>query len=138
MLLQDNEGLSNDLMIGFLVSLLSHMSPINEVIRPKFIDQRHAFETQFSGMAGIPFSYEDFERTREQLVNDIQSKLTENNRLFLMSFKEGTPDWEKFIVRNAKELPAINWKLQNIIRLKKENSKKHKEMVKSLERALFV
>ena len=137
-LLQDNEGLSNDIMIGFMVALLSHMRPINEVIRPKFIDQRHAFETQFSGMADIPFSYDDFERTREQLVNDIHLKLTEKDRLFLMSFKEGIPDWENFIARNAKELPAINWKLQNIIRLKKENSKKHKEMVRSLERALYV
>jgi len=137
-LLQENEGLSNDIMIGFMVALLSHMRPINEVIRPKFIDQRHAFETQFSGMADIPFSYDDFERTREQLVNDIHLKLTEKDRLFLMSFKEGIPDWENFIARNAKELPAINWKLQNIIRLKKENSKKHKEMVRSLERALYV
>jgi len=136
-LLQDNEGLSNDIMIGFMVALLSHMRPINEVIRPNFIDQRHAFETQFSGMADIPFSYEDFERTREHLVNDIHLKLTEKDRLFLMSFKEGIPDWENFIVRNAKELPAINWKLQNIIRLKKENSQKHKEMVRSLERALY-
>ncbi len=137
-LLLDNEGLSNDIMGGFLVALISHMRPINEVIKPKFIDQRHAFETQFSGMADIPFIYEDFERTREQLVNDIHSKLTEKDRLFLMSFKEGIPDWEKFIVRNAKELPAINWKLQNILKLKKENSKKHKEMVRSLERALNV
>lgn len=137
-LLQDNEGLSSDIIIGFMVALLSHMRPINEVISPKFIDQRHAFETQFSGMADIPFSYDDFERTREQLVNDIHLKLTEKDRLFLMSFKEGIPDWENFIVRNAKELPAVNWKLQNIIRLKKENSKKHKEMVRSLERALYV
>jgi predicted nucleotidyltransferase component of viral defense system len=137
-LLQDNEGLSNDIIIGFMVALLSHMRPINEVIRPKFINQRHAFETQFSGMADIPFSYDDFERTREQLINDIHLKLTEKDRLFLLSFKEGIPDWENFIVRNAKELPAINWKLQNIIRLKKENSKKHKEMVRFLERALYV
>ncbi len=137
-LLQDNEELSNDIMIGFMVALLSHMRPINEVIRPKFIDQRHAFETQFSGMADIPFSYDDFERTREQLVNDIHLKLTEKDRLFLMSFKEGIPDWGNFIIRNAKQLPAVNWKLQNIIRLKKENSKKHKEMVRSLERALYV
>lgn len=137
-LLQDNEGLSNDIIIGFMVALLSHMRPINEVIRPKFINQRHAFETQFSGMADIPFSYDDFERTREQLINDIHLKLTEKDRLFLLSFKEGIPDWENFIVRNAKELPAVNWKLQNIIRLKKENSKKHKEMVRSLERALYV
>lgn len=137
-LLLDNEGLSNDIMVGFLVALLSHMRPINEVIRPKFIDQRYVFETQFSGMADIPFIYEEFELTRVQLVNDIHSKLTEKDRLFLMSFKEGIPDWKRFIVRNAKQLPAVNWKLQNIIRLKKENSKKHKEMVRSLERALYV
>ena len=66
--LLDNEGFNDDIKIGFIVALISHMRPINEVISPKFIDQRHAFETQFSGMADIPFSYEDFERTREQLV----------------------------------------------------------------------
>ena len=75
---------------------------------------------------------------REQLVNDIHFKLTEKDLLFLMSFKEGIPDWEKFIVTNAKYLPSINWKLHNIIRLKKENSKKHEEMARSLERALYV
>ncbi len=137
-LLLDNEGLAEDIKVGFLIALLSHMRPINEVIRPTYLDQRHAFKTQFSGMVDIPFTYEDFERTREQLVNDIHLKLTEKDRLLLMSFKEGIPDWGKFKVRNAKELPAINWKLQNIIRLKKENSKKHKEMVRSLERALYV
>lgn len=136
-LLLDNEGLSNDIMVGFLVALLSHMRPINEVIRPKFIDQRHAFETQFSGMADIPFSYEDFEKTREQLEKDIHSKLTEEDRLFLMSFKEGIPDWELFSVKNAKELPAIRWKLQNIEVLRLENSKKHVEMLKTLEGALY-
>ncbi len=136
-LLLNNEGLYNEIMVGFLVALLSHMRPINEVIRPKFIDQRHAFETQFSGMADIPFSYEDFEKTREQLVNEIHSKLTEKDKLFLMSFKNGTPDWKLFGVRNAKELPAIRWKLQNIEVLRLENSKKHNEMLKALEGALY-
>jgi hypothetical protein len=137
-LLLDNEGLTRDIMVGFLVALLSHMRPIHEAIRPKFIDQRHAFETQFSGMADIPFSYEDFEQTREQLVEEIHLKLTEEDRQFLLSFKAGAPNWELFNVRNAKELPAINWKLQNIEKLRLENSKKHEEMVNPLSRALNV
>lgn len=136
-LLLDNQGLTEDIKVGFIVALLSHMRPINEVIRPTFIDQKHAFETQFSGMADIPFSYEDFERTRKQLVEEIHSKLTEEDRLFLLSFKEGNPIWELFNVRKAKELPAIRWKLQNIAVLKKENSKKHNEMLKALEGVLY-
>lgn len=136
-LLLDSEGFTDDIKVGFIVALISHMRPINEVISPMFIDQRQAFETQFSGMANIPFSYEDYERTRIQLVGEINSKLTNKDRLFLMSFKEGIPDWEKLLVPNAKELPAIHWKLQNIVRLKNENPKKHREMVKALEKTLF-
>ena len=136
-LLLDNESFTEDIKVGFLIALLSHMRPISEVISPMFIDQQKAFETQFSGMADIPFSYDDFERTRIQIVGEIQSKLTNDDRLFLMSFKEGKPDWEKLPVKNARELPAIQWKLQNIERLKHDNSMKHKEMVSVLEKVLY-
>jgi hypothetical protein len=88
-------------------------------------------------MADIPFSYEDFEQTRKQLVKVIHSKLTEEDRLFLMSFKEGLPDWGLLSVKNAKELPALRWKLQNIEALRKKNSEKHDEMLKTLEGKLY-
>ena len=136
-LLQDNEGLSNDIMIGFLVALLSHMRPINEVIRPKFIDQRHAFETQFSGMADIPFSYEDFDKTSEELVKVVHSSLSFEDRIFLLSFKEVDPIWELLSVRNTKDFPAVQWKLQNLGKLKKENPHKHKVLLDTLHKTLF-
>jgi predicted nucleotidyltransferase component of viral defense system len=136
-LLLDNEGFTDDIKDGFLVALISHMRPISEVISPMFIDQRQAFETQFSGMANIPFSYDDYEQTRLQLVRQVQSKLTNNDRQFLMSFKDCNPDWEKLSIKNARELPAVHWKLQNIERLKHENPRKHKEMVSVLENVLF-
>ncbi|HCY40840.1 MAG TPA: nucleotidyl transferase AbiEii/AbiGii toxin family protein [Prolixibacteraceae bacterium] len=136
-LLLDNEGFTDDIKDGFLVALISHMRPISEVISPMFIDQRQAFETQFSGMANIPFSYDDYERTRIQLVGQVQSKLTNSDRQFLMSFKDGNPDWGKLSVKNAKELPAVQWKLQNVERLKHDNPRKHKEMVSVLENVLF-
>ena len=136
-LLLDNEGFTDDIKDGFLVALISHMRPISEVISPMFIDQQQAFETQFSGMANIQFRYEDYEQTRVQLVDQIQSKLTNSDRQFLMSFKDGNPDWEKLSVKNARELPAVHWKLQNIERLKHDNPRKHKEMVSVLENVLF-
>jgi predicted nucleotidyltransferase component of viral defense system len=120
-LLLENEGLTEEIKYGFLVALISHMRPINELLNPTFIDQRNAFETQFSGMSDIPFSYEEFEKTREELISQIISKLTLEDKRFLVSFKEADPIWEFFNVKNASELPAVRWKLQNIERLKREN-----------------
>jgi len=136
-LLLDNEGFTDDIKDGFLVALISHMRPISEVVSPMFIDQRQAFATQFSGMANIPFSYDDYERTRVQLVGQVRSKLTNDDRQFIMSFKDGNPDWEKLSVKNARELPSVHWKLQNIERLKHDNPRKHKEMVSVLEKVLI-
>jgi len=136
-LLLENEGLTEEIKTGFLVALISHMRPINELLNPKFIDQRNAFETQFSGMSDVLFSYEEFEKTREELVSDIKAKLTIEDRVFLVSFKEADPIWEYFNVKNASELPAVRWKFQNIERLKRENPKKHAGLVNTLYRVLF-
>lgn len=137
-LLFDNEGLTDEIKTGFIMALISHMRPINEVIKPLLIDQRQTFETQFSGMASIPFTYDDYEQTRQQLVKEISSKLTESDRQFLLSFKNGLPDWDKFAITNAKDFPAVQWKLQNINILKSSNPKKFNEMVHQLAKALSI
>ncbi len=136
-LLLENEGLTEEIKTGFLVALISHMRPINELLNPTFIDQRNAFETQFSGMSDVPFSYEEFEKTREELVSDIKAKLTIEDWVFLVSFKEADPIWEFFNVENASELPAVRWKLQNLERLKQENPKKHTDLVNTLYKVMF-
>jgi predicted nucleotidyltransferase component of viral defense system len=136
-LLLDNEGFTEKIKLGFIVALISHMRTINELLKPNFIDQRQAFETQFSGMADIPFSYKDFERTREELVKEVHSNLSIEDRLFLVSFKEIDPVWEFLSVSNAKDLPAVRWKLQNLEKLKKENPQKYKEHLDALDKTLL-
>lgn len=73
----ENEGITNDIRIGFIVFLLSHKRPINEILNPNLLDQRSAFETQFTGMTKSSFSYRDFEQTRERLVSEINLTLFE-------------------------------------------------------------
>jgi predicted nucleotidyltransferase component of viral defense system len=131
-LLFENEGFSEDIKNGFIVSLLSHERPINELISPNLIDHRGNFETQFAGMARIPFTYEDFEQARDGLVNEIHSKLTNEDRKFILSFKQGNPDWNIFPITILKDLPAVKWKLQNIQKLIKNNPEKHAKMLTSL------
>jgi len=136
-LLLENEGLTEEIKYGFLVALISHMRPINELLSPTFLDQKTSFETQFSGMSDIPFSYEEFEETRKKIIAEITSKLTIEDRVFLVSFKEADPIWEFFNVENARELPAVRWKLQNINKLKRENPQKHSNLINTLYKVLF-
>ena len=132
-LLFKETGITEDIKNGFIAALVSHMRPMNEILRPHPLDQKSAFNRQFSGMSAIPFTYDDFENTREHLVKSILSVLSDRDRLFLMSFKRGKPDWELFPVPVIKEMPAVLWKLNNILSLKKINPQKHIELTKKLE-----
>lgn len=130
-----NEGITDPIRLGFLASLVSHSRPIHEVLRPNFQDQRSLFATHFDGMAIVPFTYDDFEAARRQLVEEIHARLTDDDRAFLISFKQGQPDWSRFPVGTLQNMPAVQRKLANILRLK-QNRSKHAAQLKALEDAL--
>jgi len=135
-LLFKESGITEDIKNGFIAALVSHMRTMNEVLQPHLLDQRSAFEKQFKGMSGIKFTYEDFERTRKQLIEKINSILTETDRTFLLGFKRGNPDWNLFPVTGLKDMPAVQWKLLNLQNLIKSNHGKHKELLSKLESLL--
>ena len=137
-LLFENGGLTEDIRQGFLIALLSSPRPIHEMICPNFLDQRRTFETQFAGMTEEPFTYNDFEATRERLITDIRTGFTDKDRQFLLSFKSGEPDWSLFLHNKLKDLPAVKWKLANIQKLKAKNPEKHAEQLKALKERLFL
>jgi predicted nucleotidyltransferase component of viral defense system len=135
-LLFKNEGYTEEIKIGFMTALLSHMRPMNEILQPHLLNQRSAFEKQFSGMSSIQFTYEDYEATRNQLVKEVKAHLTDADRSFLLSFKRGTPEWNLFPHARLKDLPAVQWKLENINKLILGNPKKHTELLKNLEKII--
>ena len=65
----------------------------------------------------------------------LQAHFTEKDRAFLLSFKQGNPDWSLFDYPNAAKLPAIQWKLHNIAKLA-SNQEKHAEQLAKLESVL--
>lgn len=132
-LLFKESGITEDIKNGFIAALVSHMRTMHEVLQPHLLDQRSAFEKQFKGMSDITFTYEDFERTRKQLIDKINSILTETDRTFLLGFKRGNPDWNLFPVTGLKDMPAVQWKLLNLQNLIKSNPGKQKELLSKLE-----
>lgn len=133
--LLSSDGLIEEVRLGFIAALLSHPRPLHEVIRPNFQDQRNLFDAQFAGMTNQSFTYDEYESTRERLVREILENLTDEDRNLLLSFKRGEPTWSLFPVAALQQLPAVQWKLANIQRLKK-NARKHAEQLQALEVAL--
>lgn len=66
-------------------------------------------------------------------VHEVNSALSEKDRSFLLSFKQGTPDWDLFPMPRLKELPAVQWKLKNIRTLITSNPEKHHELTSKLK-----
>ena len=135
-LLFHESGYNEDVKNGFIQALVSHMRAMNEVLDPHRLDQRSAFEKQFKGMSDSPFTYEDYEATREKTIKTIMSSLSEKDRSFLLSFKRGDPEWDLFPIARLKDLPSVQWKLLNIRNLWESNPSKHNDLIHKLEELL--
>jgi len=123
-------GFTEEIKQGLLFFLLCGKRPIDEIINPNFTNQRVTFDSQFSGMTNEEFTYEEFEKIREELVLLIQKSLKPSDKEFLLSFVSGNPHWKDF---DYSKYPAIKWKQLNINKLKQENSIKFRENIKKLE-----
>lgn len=131
--LLETEGFTPEIKEGFLLCLLCSDRPINEVIIPNFQDQRLALSNQFTGLTNEPFTYEEYEKVREKLVATIHEHLTDKDKEFLLSVKNVKPDWG---IYDFQRFPSINWKLQNLQKLKDKNPDKHKEQYEALAKKL--
>lgn len=113
-----------DAKLGFIFCLLGSDRPIHESFAPGMIDQHEAMENQFAGMSDTPFTYQDFEETRANLIQNVRSFLTEADRKFLISFELGEPDWNASCYAEFEKFPSVQWKLLNLQKLKKSNPDK--------------
>ena len=121
---------------GFMLCLLGSDKPIIESLQPNSIDQTDALENQFKGMSDVEFSYSDFEKARTNLITEVNEALTEVDKDFILSFEEGMPDWDKCCAGDLSNYPSVKWKLQNIIKLKKNNPQKHQQGINQLKKFL--
>lgn len=116
--LLDNEGITEQIRKGFIVYLLSHDRPIHELIDPVMRDFKKMYETEFQGMIDEVVSYDELVKTRLVLVEKLKKELTIDEKKFLLSFKSGSPNWQLLGVKGVENLPAVQWKQQNIQNMK--------------------
>lgn len=131
--LLQNEGFNKEIKKGFLLMLLCSERPINEMLNPHLLDQQTAFENQFEGMTSEDFSYEDYEKTRLELIEVVNMELTQDDKAFLLNFKNLTPDWS---IYPFSEFPGVKWKQLNLNNLKNNNPEKHNQLFDKLKEVL--
>jgi predicted nucleotidyltransferase component of viral defense system len=128
-----NEGIDNALRQAFIVYLLSHNRPMAEVLAPPRLDISAEYKRGFQGMVDQPVSLDDLLKAREDLIAEILGRMPEQHKRFLVSVKKGEPEWALLGLPNAKDLPAVRWKLENLAKLAAD---KRARLLKGLNEAL--
>ena len=123
-LLYENEGITDDLFRAFLIYVASSNRPPHELLNPNPSQLANVFEAEFSGMTVNPVTIDDLTQVRVRLVQDIRSRLIDNGAQFLRTLVDGTPNFEAIGLPSAAELPAVQWKLRNILNLRETNPEK--------------
>ena len=133
-LLYENEGLTDDLFRTFLVYLVSSGRPPHELLNPNLLDLDKPFASEFEGMTNEPVTLDALVATRKRLITDVQSRLDDRAATLLRSFIDGAPDFGAMGLPQAAQLPAVRWKVQNLLKLKADNPAKHDEQRSALEK----
>ncbi len=132
--LLQHEGLTERLKNAFMVYLMGHNRPMAELLAPRCQDISPLYKTEFEGMTFEPVGLERLQETLPVLLSQIHKALNDDDRRFLLALKEGNADWKKFVLPEAQNLPAIQWKLANLARM---NPDKRRKAAHELEKVLF-
>ena len=134
MQLLDNEGLTYVLRKALIVYIISHPRPVAELLRPRFKYIAKLYDGEFRNMSELNVSLSSLEEARERLVEIINSSLTHDERMFLLTFKNRDPDWSPLGLSGVDKLPAVRWKLQNLAKMQEA---KHTAARQQLKEILF-
>ncbi|MBA3070548.1 MAG: nucleotidyl transferase AbiEii/AbiGii toxin family protein [Hyphomonas sp.] len=135
-LLYEHEGITDDLFRAFLVYVASSNRPPHELLNPNLSPLDDVFEKEFSGMTDDPVTVADLEAVRVRLIQDVQSRLNHNVAHFLRTLADGAPAFEAIGLASAAALPAVQWKLRNILQLRDTNPEKYAAQRTRLETLL--
>lgn len=121
-LMLDKFGLDADIVNCFVAYLAGHNRPVHEVLFSKSLPEdklRIVYHNDFEGMTLQPVPFEVLVATQAEMHEMLPVALTDAQRRFLLSLVRLEPDWSLMPYSHLKDLPAIQWKMLNLTKLKK-------------------
>ena len=132
-MLLESQGIDRSIFNGFITYLLSHPRPLAEVLDPRWKDISQLFRNEFYGMTFNEVALEELTVIPERMLSALKEQFTRRDFDFLLSFKNGKPDWALAPESQIQHLPAVQWKLRNI---NKMSASKHAKSLEKLENIL--
>lgn len=120
---------------AFVVYLASHRRPIAELLAPNPKAIEDLFANHFAGMSEQAIELDELEAARTHLFQWAATALSESERRFLLSIKQGKPDWTLLPFAGLDRWPAIQWKLYNIQQM---SARMHKAALRRLREVLEI
>ena len=112
-------GLNDEILDVFAVYLCAHNRPPNEILGVSNKNINEMYRNSLVGMIRMETpTVDQLVEVRERLRNDIITGLSKDSRLFIIDFFSGAPQWDLLPFKHLKELPALQWKLQNLAQFK--------------------
>jgi len=117
----------------FVAYLAGHNRPVHEVLFPRNLPLEPAFTNEFAGMTRDGVALDLLEETQERLIAQLPRALSTSHREFLLSLVRAEPAWELMPFNHLQHLPALQWKLLNLRKLKSRDATRflaqHDELV---------
>ncbi|WP_428408655.1 hypothetical protein [Hyphococcus sp.] len=99
-------------------------------------DIAEEFTREFAGMTAKPVDLRDLTSARRRLITDIQARLNGAAADFLIGLQSGEPGFTLIGLPQAADLPAIKWKILNLIKLIADNPDKNRAQSDELKSIL--
>lgn len=135
MLLLENEEITEGIKQAFLVYLISHNRPMDELLTPSWKSIDRLFRSEFQGMAFRECNPQQLQHAAKDALQRLLSAFTNDEKLFLCSMYTSTQNWNALPFDHIQDLPAVRWKLLNI---KKMDQRKRETALRKLKRTLGI
>ena len=119
--MQERFGWHPSFVDCFVAYLAGHNRPVHEVLFPNRLPLEPAFSNEFAGLTTDEVALATLEQTQGHLIDELPGALTSRHREFLLSLVSAEPAWDLMPFANLQHLPAPQWKLINLRKLKKSN-----------------
>lgn len=131
--LLNDGGIATEIRQAFVAYLAGHRRPMAELLAPRPAHIEEIFTHQFAGMTSEPVALDELHAARNELFRWAATSLTEKERRFLLSVKQGDPEWSLLPIQGLSQWPAIQWKLLNVRRM---TPKPHRAALEKLRAVL--
>ena len=118
----ESDGLSDDAAECFVTYLAGHNRPTHEVLFGNDKDIAAEYRNQFVGMTREAIELDTLLAARARLREELPRRLSDQHRQFLAGLARAEPDWRLLRCEHAAELPALRWKLMNLVTFRDSRS----------------